>query len=65
MTLKGIQFVSDGEGKRTAVLIDPKRCGTVWEDFYDTLIADARKDEPRVPWEDIKKRPQSRRTHRG
>ena len=65
MTLKGIQFVSDGEGKRTAVLINLKRCGTVWEDFYDTLIADARKDEPRVAWGDVKKRLQSRRTHRG
>ena len=65
MTLKGIQFVSDGEGKRTAVLINLKRCGTVWEDFYDTLIADARKDESRVAWGDVKKRLQSRRTHRG
>ena len=65
MTLKGIQFVSDGEGKKTAVLIDLKRCGTVWEDFYDSLVAEARKDEPRVAWDDVKKRLQTRRTPRG
>jgi hypothetical protein len=65
MTLKGVQFVSDMEGKRTAVLIDLKRCGPIWEDFYDVLIAEERKDELRVPWEDVKKRLRARRARRG
>ena len=64
MTLKGVQFVSDIDGKRTAVLIDLKRCGPIWEDFYDVLIAEVRKDELRVPWEDVKKRLRTRRTRR-
>ena len=65
MTLKGVQFVSDMEGKKTAVLIDLRRCGLIWEDFYDVLMAEARKDEPRVPWEDVKKRLRARRARRG
>lgn len=64
MTLKGVQFVSDMEGKKTEVLIDLRRCGPIWEDFYDVLRAEARKDEPRVPWEDVKKRLRARRARR-
>jgi len=65
MTLKGVQFVSDMEGKKTAVLIDLRRCGSIWEDFYDVLMAETRKDELRVPWEDVKKRLRARRAQRG
>lgn len=64
MTLKGVQLVSDMEGKRTAVLIDLKRCRPIWEDFYDVLMAETRKDELRVPWEDVKKRLRARRAQR-
>jgi hypothetical protein len=45
--LEGIQFVTNAEGERTAVLIDLKRYGELWEDFYDALIARQRADEPR------------------
>jgi len=65
MTLKGVQFVSDMEGKKTAVLIDLRRCGSIWEDFYDVLMAETRKDELRVPWEDVKKRLRAQRARRG
>jgi hypothetical protein len=45
--MKGIQFVVDDKGEKTAVLIDLQKYGELWEDFYDCLIAQARADEPR------------------
>jgi hypothetical protein len=45
--MKGIQFVVDDKGEKTAVLIDLQEYGALWEDFYDCLIAHARADEPR------------------
>jgi len=54
--LKGIQFVTDPKGKKTAVQIDLKEHGELWEDFYDVLIAKQRKDEPRESFESVKRR---------
>lgn len=45
--LKGISFLINEEGERTAVQIDLKKHGDIWEDFYDTLIAIDRSDDPR------------------
>ena len=56
MTLKGVQFVSDMEGKRTAVLIDLKRCRPIWEDFYDASVARQRQSEPRDTLGSVKRR---------
>jgi hypothetical protein len=44
--LEGIQFVTNAAGEKTAVLIDLKQYGDLWEDFYDALIAHQRADEP-------------------
>jgi hypothetical protein len=52
--LEGIQFVTNAEGEQTAVLIDLKRYGELWEDFYDTLIAHQRDDEPRESLESVR-----------
>jgi len=52
--VKGIQYVIDAEGRRTAVLIDLEQYEALWEDFYDALMAEARKDEPRIAWSDAK-----------
>lgn len=53
---KGIQFVTDEKGKKTAVLIDLKKYGKLWEDFYDALIAKEREKEPTVPLEVVQMR---------
>ena len=45
--MKGIQYVVDESGEKTAVLIDLKEHGELWEDLYDALIAEQRRDEPR------------------
>jgi hypothetical protein len=42
--MKGIQFVVDDRGEKTAVLINLQEHGDLWEDFYDCLIARARAD---------------------
>jgi len=52
--VKGIQFVVDKAGKKKAVLIDLEVWGELWEDFFDVLMAESRKDEPTVPWEVLK-----------
>ena len=64
MGMKGVQFLSDSEGKRTAVLIDLKRHRRIWEDIYDAMVAASRRDEPRVAWEDVKRRLRARRRKR-
>ena len=55
MVLRGIQFVVDDAGKKTAAVIDLKRHRRLWEDLYDRLIAEARKDEPRESLGQVKK----------
>jgi hypothetical protein len=52
--MKGIQFVVDDTGKRKAVLIELSEWGELWEDIYDVLMAQSRKNEPTVDWEDLK-----------
>lgn len=52
--MKGVQFVTDDRGKKTAVLIDLKEWGEIWEDFYDILVSESRKNESTISWEDLK-----------
>ena len=65
MAIRGVQFLSDTDGKKTAVVIDLRRHREAWEDLYDAMVAESRKDEPRVAWEDVKRRLQTRRPRRG
>lgn len=52
--LKGVQYLVDSTGKRTAVVISLEEWGELWEDFYDVLVSEARKNEPLVEWESLK-----------
>ncbi len=52
--MDGINYVTNEEGKRVAVLIDLKKNGELWEDFYDGLIAKTRQNEPRQSIESVK-----------
>lgn len=54
--MKGIQFVTNDRGQKTAVLIDLKKYGELWEDFCDILTARRRAAEPRESLESVKKR---------
>ena len=52
--MEGIQFLVDDNGKKKAVLIDLEKWGDLWEDFYDILVSELRKDEPTVSWDELK-----------
>jgi hypothetical protein len=52
--MKGVEFVVDDSGKKKAVLIDLEQWGDLWEDFYDVLVSESRKNEPTVPWRELK-----------
>ncbi|MEZ0486222.1 hypothetical protein [Fibrella aquatica] len=45
--MKGINFLTDDSGRRTAVVIDIQTYGEELEDFLDGLEAEARRNEPR------------------
>ena len=54
MDMKGISFVTNDENKKVAVLIDLKEHGDLWEDFYDGLIAEQRKDDDLISLDQLK-----------
>lgn len=47
MAVSGIQFVTDSDGNRVAVLLDLTKWSELWEDIYDNIVADARSEEPK------------------
>jgi hypothetical protein len=51
--MKGISFLTDEKNERIAVQIDLKEHGNLWEDFYDSIIAEMRKDEEKIPLTDV------------
>lgn len=65
--MRGIRFILDDAGKQTAVVIDLRRNRSLWEDFYDRALAEARRDEPRESLESVQKRlsRRNRRASRG
>jgi len=54
--MKGIQYVVDGDGQKTAVVIDLERYGELWEDFYDSFTAAQRRHEPRESLTQVKRK---------
>ena len=53
--MRGIRYLIDADGERSAVLIDLKNNAQLWEDFYDVVIAKARVKEPRLSLESVKR----------
>ena len=54
--MKGIQYVMNDKGEKKAVIIDLKKHGELWEDFYDSIVTHLRYDEPRESLESVKNR---------
>jgi len=54
--MKGVQFVINERGEKTAVVIDLKRHSEVWEDFHDVSVARQRQHEPRETLESVKQK---------
>jgi len=59
--IPGVQFLVDEAGVKTAVVIDLRENGVLWEDFYDRALADLRRREPREPLSQVKARLRPRR----
>jgi hypothetical protein len=43
--MNGIQYVTDEKGRKVGVLIDLKKHGAVWQDFWDGLVSESRRKE--------------------
>ena len=54
--MKGVKFVIDEDGERSAVLIDLKENADLWEDFYDAYVAREREGEPRESLEEVRQK---------
>jgi len=54
--MRGVQFLVDDDGEKTAVLIDLKKNADLWEDFYDVAVARSRAKEPRESLESVRRR---------
>ena len=62
--MRGVQYLVDDRGARRAVVIDLKKQGELWEDFYDRFVAESRRDEPRESLEAVKAKLARRRGQR-
>jgi hypothetical protein len=47
----GIQFLTDEKGRKVGVLIDLKKHGAIWQDFWDGLVSKSRRKEKSIPYE--------------
>lgn len=54
--MRGVQFLVDDDGEKTAVLIDLKKNAQLWEDFYDVAVAKSRSNERRESLESVRRR---------
>jgi hypothetical protein len=54
--VKGVQFVVDERGEKTAVVIDLRKHSEIWEDFYDIAVARRREREPRESLASVQRR---------
>jgi hypothetical protein len=53
--MNDIQYIVDDKGTKRAVIIDLDKFRDLWEDFYDSLIASHRANEPRESLNTVKK----------
>ena len=49
--MTGIQFVTDEQGRKVGVLIDLKKHGALWQDFWDGLVSESRRKEKGIPYQ--------------
>ncbi len=57
--MKGVTFLTDETNKKRLLQIDVKEIAKnpeKFEDLLDVVIAEARKDEPKISWERAKKK---------
>jgi hypothetical protein len=52
--MTGIKFITDENGRKTAVIIDLKKHKALWEDIEDVLVSESRRNEKRIPFDKVK-----------
>ncbi len=53
--MEGIYYVTDENNNKKYVQIDLEKYGEMWSEFCDVLIAESRKDDKKVPLEEVKR----------
>ncbi len=62
--MKGVSYITDEKSRKKAVVIDLKtleKYDKQIEDLFDAIIAESRRDEFSISWEDLKKRLKKKR----
>ena len=54
--MKGISYLVDDSGEKTAVILDLRKHRRLWEDIHDRLLIESRRREPRESLSDVKRR---------
>ena len=52
IAMEGIRYLVNEDQKPVAVQIDLEKYSDLWEDFYDVLVAESRKEEESIPLEE-------------
>lgn len=47
----GIKYLTDEKGRKVGVLIDLKKHGAIWQDFWDGLVYESRRKERSILYE--------------
>jgi hypothetical protein len=54
--IRGVKFLFDERGEKTAVMIDLRQARGLWEDILDVATAKSREREPSQTWASIRSR---------
>ena len=54
--MRGVKFLVDKSGQKTAVVLDLRKHGGLWEDIYDSALARSRAREPRESLASVRRR---------
>ena len=54
--MSGVSYLVDDAGRKTAVILDLRKHRRIWEDFYDRLLVESRRGEPRYSLGQVEKR---------
>lgn len=54
--MRGVKYLYNARGKKTAVLIDLEHNAHVWEELLDAALARTREDERTERWTQVRRR---------
>jgi hypothetical protein len=54
--MKGVNYLIDDAGNKTAVILDLRKHRRIWEDIYDSMLVESRRHEPRESIEQVRRR---------